>query len=152
MNIYQAKIKWKMFAKLLLHLNKSSVQVDPHFKYLHYIVENIIFYAWEKSFTYVQKWSWLAAPAMLVIIRRCFTKLLIVTLVLVFVLQVSLSLGLELGGHLMTFIVLISGQKVMLKFTRRATVHHVMLIKNRRDLITCISGHIWLLLLELHQW
>ena len=42
----------------------------------------------------------------------------------------------------MTFIVLISGQKVMLKFTRRATVHHVMLIKNRRDLITCISGHI----------
>ena len=79
---------------------------------------------------------------MLVNIRRCFTKLLIVTLVLVFVLQVSLSLGLELGGHLMTFIVLISWQKVMLKFTRRATVHHVMLIKNRRDLITCISGHI----------
>ena len=94
------------------------------------------------SFTYVQKCSLLAAHAILVNIRTCFTKLLIVTLVLVFVLQLSLSLGLELGRHLMTFIVLISGQKVMLKFTRGATVHHVLLIKNSRDLITCISGHI----------
>ena len=42
----------------------------------------------------------------------------------------------------MTFIVLISGPKVMLKFTRSVPVHHVMLIKNSMDLITFISGHI----------